>query len=106
MRADVIVVSRRAAFGIAVGCLAWLSHVSVASADTTSWVVESVEWLADAYDAIVVVRALPPEGEPSAEEYPDQTIREGKYPVEAIEVLKDHPKAPSGRFLSSSSNTT
>lgn len=99
MRTDRTVFSRRAAFALAVGCLAWVSHFSVASADTTSWVVESVEWLADAYDAILVVRALPPDGEPLAEVYPRGTIREGKYPVETIEVLKDHPKAPGGRFL-------
>jgi hypothetical protein len=99
MRTEVIVVSRRAAFGLAVGCLAWLSHRCVASADTTSWVVQSAEWLADAYDAILVVRALPPDDEPLADEYPRETIREGKYPVETIEVLKGHPKAPSGRFL-------
>ena len=101
MCTDSIVVSRRVAFGIAIACLAWLWHISAASGDTTSWVIESVEWQADAYDAILIVRALPPEGEQfeEGEEYPDETIRDGKYPVETIEVLKDYPKAPRGRFL-------
>ncbi len=40
-----------------------------------------------------------PEGEPDADKYSNETIREGKYPVETVEVLKGHPQAPNGQFI-------